>query len=130
MIYQERKKHAQSFLGKTVKIIVDRPLGSVHPKYKNIIYSVNYGYIPNVLGGDGEEIDVYLLGVDIPVSEYTCKIIAVVHREDDEEDKLIGAPESKSFCASEIAEKIYFQEKYFNTHIETIYKANMEGRIK
>ncbi len=121
MTYKERKALANSFLGKKVRIIIDRPLGSVHPKHKNIIYNVNYGYIPNISGGDGEEIDVYLLGVDIPVSEYICKIIGIVHREDDDEDKLIGSPDGIIFDKIEIAEKINFQEKYFKTKIETIF---------
>ena len=122
MTYQERKILPSSFLGKVVKIIVDRPLGSIHPDHPNIRYNVNYGYIPNVFGGDREEMDVYLLGVDVPVSEYTCKIIGIAHREDDDEDKLIAAPEGIVFDENEIAEKIYFQEKYFKTRIESIYQ--------
>ncbi|MBQ8403114.1 MAG: inorganic diphosphatase [Clostridia bacterium] len=122
MTYQERKALAGSFLGKTVKIIIDRPLGSAHPKHPDIIYQVNYGYIPTVFSGDGEEIDVYLLGVDLPVTEYTCKIIGIAHREDDDEDKLIAAPDGVVFSQNEMAEKIYFQEKYFKTTIEALYQ--------
>ena len=83
----------ESYLGKTVKITVDRPLGSAHPSFPALIYPVNYGYIPGTVGGDGEEIDVYLLGVDEPVEEYTAKIIGVIYREDDAEQKLAAAPD-------------------------------------
>lgn len=78
-------------LGKTVDIKIDRPAGSIHPKYPDLTYPVNYGYIPGVFGGDGEELDVYLLGVDVPVEEYTARIIGIVHRHDDVEDKLVAA---------------------------------------
>jgi inorganic pyrophosphatase len=70
------------------------------------------------LGGDGEELDVYLLGVTEPVSEYTCKVIGIVYRENDVEDKLIAAPEGLTYTAEEMAEAIHFQEKYYDTYIE------------
>lgn len=116
-----KKKHSQStfgWLGKTVQIIIDRPLGSRHPQYPDTVYPVNYGYIPNTVGGDGALQDVYLLGVDIPVEAYTAKVIAVVHRKDDCEDKLIAAPEGAVFSAEEIQEKVNFQEKYFRIKIK------------
>ena len=107
-----------SFLGKTVDILIDRPLGSVHPKYPNLIYPVNYGYIPGVLGGDGEELDVYLLGVDTPVTKYTAKIIGIVHRHNDVEDKLIAAPEGMRFTKEEMEMAVHFQEQYFESEVE------------
>lgn len=113
-----RKALVKSFLGKTVDIIVDRPIGSVHPKHRDIIYPVNYGYIPNVFSGDGEEMDVYLLGVDVPVEKYKACIIVIVHRHDDVEDKLIAAPKGVNFTEDEISKAIYFQEQYFDTVIE------------
>ena len=80
--YTLRKALVKSYLGKTVYIEIDRPIGYVHKKEKySLIYPMNYGFIPNVLGGDGEELDVYLLGVDKPVCNYNAKIIAIVHRE-------------------------------------------------
>ena len=104
-------------IGKIVKVIVDRPLGTYHPKHKNLYYSVNYGYVPGVLGGDGEELDVYLLGVDIPVSEFTGRIVAVSHRKNDVEDKLIMIPEDVELSREEIANGIEFQEKYYDTRL-------------
>ena len=68
-------------------------------------------------GGDGEEPDVYLLGVTEPVQSYTCRVIGIVHRQGDVEDKLIAAPEGMQFSRDEIA-AIHFQEKYYETHVE------------
>lgn len=118
MTMEERKALARSYLGKTVRIGIDRPIGYVHKK--DIIYPINYGYIPGVLGGDGEEMDVYLLGVDFPVKEFDAHIIAIIHREDDVEDKLVGAPEGVTFTADEIAAAVYFQEQYYRSYIETV----------
>lgn len=117
----ERKLLARSFLGKTVDIVIDRPLGSFHPKYKSMLYSVNYGYIPNVFFADGEELDVYLLGVDIPVKTYRATIIAIIHRLNDIEDKLVASPEGMTFTVDEIQKMVSFQEQYFISEIE-IYK--------
>lgn len=113
------KELERSWLGKSVRIGIDRPIGYVHVKgEKTLHYPINYGYIPDVLGGDGEELDVYLLGVDTPVTEYTCKIIAIVHRRNDCEDKLVGAPDGMSFSAEEIEKSVHFQEKYYDSYVE------------
>ena len=121
MTYEERKALARSYLGRTVRIGIDRPIGYVHKKEKYTLeYKINYGYIPDVLGGDGEEMDVYLLGVDVPVEEYDARIIAIVHRRDDVEDKLVGAPQGVSFSADEIRSFVDFQEKYYDSYIETL----------
>ena len=113
-----RKFLARSFLGETIDIVIDRPLGSVHPKYENIVYSVNYGYVPNVFSNDGEELDVYLLGVDVPVATCQANIIAIIYRLDDIEDKLVAAPEGIAFTKEEIKRAVAFQEQYFTTEIE------------
>lgn len=115
-----RKALVKSYLGKTVNIVIDRPLGSVHPTHDDIIYPVNYGFIPNAFGGDGEEQDVYLMGVETPVSEFTGKIIAIVHRHNDVEDKQVMAPEGMNYTAEEIADAVNFQERYYNSEIEII----------
>lgn len=120
IVYTLRKALVKSYLGKTVTISIDRPVGSVHPKHDDIIYPINYGFIPKVLGGDGEELDVYLLGVDIPVSDFNGKIIGIVHRRNDIEDKLVMAPEGMSFTAEEIADAVRFQEQYYDSEIEIL----------
>ena len=119
MTMEERKTLARSYLGKTVHIGIDRPIGYVHHKGKyDLVYPINYGYIPDVLGGDGEEMDVYLLGVDVPVEEFDAHIIAIVHREDDIEDKLVGAPMGSTFTKEEINAAVHFQEQYYKSYVE------------
>lgn len=118
---KQSRINISSMLGTMVTMKVDRPLGSVHPKHPNIIYPVNYGYIPGTESGDGEEIDVYLLGVDRPVEEYTCRIIGIVYRENDVEDKLIAAPVGMQFHQAELAAAVAFQEKYYQTKIDAMY---------
>ncbi len=113
-----RKALIKSYLGKTVTIKIDRPAGSAHPKHPDLIYPVNYGYIPGVLGGDGEELDVYLLGVNAPVEEYSARMIGIVHRHNDTEDKLVAAPEGMVFTKEQIAEAVHFQEQYYEIEIE------------
>ena len=105
-------------LGKIVKVIVDRPLGSYHPTHKNIYYSVNYGYIPEIMAGDGEEQDAYILGVDIPLTEFTGRVVAVIHRKNDNENKWVVVPENSNLLKEEILNAIEFQEKYFDIEIE------------
>lgn len=120
MNFRERKEQVREYLGKTVRIKIDRPIGYVHKKEKySLNYKINYGYVPDVLGGDGEELDVYLLGVDEPVSEYEGVIIGIAHRINDIEDKLIMCPVGMSFTKEEIVEKISFQEKHYETRVET-----------
>lgn len=111
---------AWSYLGKAVTVAVDRPMGSAHPKHPGMIYPINYGYIEGVLGGDGEDLDVYILGVDQPVKEFTGRIVAIVHRENDVEDKLVAAPDGVSFSSEEIEKAVRFQEKYFDSRIEVL----------
>lgn len=121
IVYTLRKALVKSYLGKTVDIKIDRPIGCVHKKEKySLTYPINYGYIPSVIGGDSEELDVYLLGVDKPVTEYRAKIIGIAHRENDIEDKLIAAPVGLNFTKEEIKQAINFQEQYYETHIEII----------
>ena len=76
-------------IGDTVKVIIDRPLGTYHPKHKDIYYSVNYGYIPGIIAPDGEEQDAYVLGIDEPLKEFTGIVIAIIHRLNDIEDKFL-----------------------------------------
>lgn len=104
-------------LGKSVTVIIDRPLGTTHPNHKDIIYPINYGYIENLFAGDGEEQDAYILGIDKKVDIFRGTVIAIIHRLDDVEDKLVVAPNNKRFTYKEIMEDVHFQEKYFETEI-------------
>ena len=105
-------------IGKIVTVTIDRPKDSCHPKYPDLIYPVNYGYIDGVIGGDGEEQDAYVLGVDEPVHEFTGRVIAIIHRLDDVETKLVVAPEGISYTKQQIADIVDFQERYFHSKIE------------
>ena len=105
-------------INKIVNVIIDRPLGSSHPTYQNIIYPVNYGYIPNVMAADGEEQDAYILGVTVPLKEFTGKVIAIIHRNNDIEDKFVVVPENIVLSKQEILESVYFQEQFFDIEIE------------
>lgn len=120
IMYTLRKALVYSYREKMVDVVVDRPIGSVHPKYEDMIYPLNYGFIPNVFGGDGEELDVYLMGLNVPVKEYKAKVIAIVHRHNDVEDKLVAAPEGMSFMKMEIEDAVRFQEQYFESEIEIL----------
>ena len=118
MTFEERKAQVKYYLGKTVRIEIDRPIGEPHPKHPEIIYPINYGYIPGVLGGDDEELDVYVLGLDVPVSECEVRIIAIVHRSDDVEDKLVGAVGDAHYTAHDIESAVHFQEQFHESEIE------------
>ena len=104
------------FIGKNVKVEIDRPLGSKHPKW-GFVYEVNYGYIPNTISGDGEEIDAYILGETQPLNHFEGKVIAIIHRLNDNEDKLIVAPAEKNFSDAQIRDLTNFQEQWFKSTI-------------
>lgn len=108
-------------LGQIVTVIVDRKMGTYHPEHPGLYYPVNYGYIPGTLAPDGEEQDAYILGVDEPVEEFTGKVIGIIHRRDDVEEKWVVSPVDQWFSKEEIAEKVHFQEQYFDSYI-TLYE--------
>lgn len=119
---EERENLIQAYLGKTVTITIDRPIGFHHvTKGIHLDYTINYGCLPGIIGGDGEEQDVYVLGVDVPLERFTGRIIAVVRRADDNEDKFVAAPEGISLTREQIAREIHFVEQYFNSTILTIF---------
>ena len=104
-------------IGSVVQVTVDRPMGTCHPNHPDIIYPVNYGYIPDVMAPDGEEQDAYILGVTEPVKEFMGKVIAIIHRFDDVEEKWVVAPPEATFTKEEIMEQVAFQEQYFRIQI-------------
>lgn len=111
-----KKNNSIFFLNKIVSVIIDRPLGSKHPKHE-MIYPINYGYIPNTISGDGEELDAYILGIQTPLTQFTGKCIAIIHRTNDNDDKLIIVPEDMNFSDNEIEQHTHFQEQFFNHKI-------------
>lgn len=104
-------------LGKTVKVIIDRPLGSYHPAHKDIYYPINYGYIEGIIANDLEEQDAYILGINKPLKEFEGKVIAIIHRLNDVEDKLVVAPINETYTKEEINKLVNFQEQYFEIEI-------------
>ena len=108
--------NVRKYLNQIVKVKIDRPFGSRHPKH-DFIYEVNYGYIPNTISGDGEELDAYVLGVDYPVEDFEGKCIAVIHRTNDDDDKLIVVPQDKEYTDDQIKALTEFQERFFESII-------------
>ena len=104
--------NAVDFIGKIIDVVIDRPLGSKHPEYGGI-YPLNYGYVPNTISGDGKELDCFIIGVFNPLTKYTGKCIAVIHRLNDNEDKLVIAPDGKDYSNDAIEALVEFQERWF-----------------
>lgn len=105
------------WLGRRVAVVIDRPLGSAHPRHPDIIYPINYGYIPGTQAGDLEPIDVYVLGIDVPVSSIIGEVVAIIVRRDDIEDKLVVAPAGMRPTIDEIGDAVRFQEQFFDSEI-------------
>jgi len=103
----------RDIIGKKVKGIVDRPKGSCHPDYPDLVYPINYGYVEGVIADDGAEQDVYILGADEPISTFEGTVIAVYHRFDDVEDKWIISLDGRNYSDKEILNAIQFQEKFY-----------------
>ena len=120
---QEREKLIKTYMGQTVEVVIDRPIGYHHvTKDVPLDYTVNYGYLPGVMGGDGDAQDVYVLGVDVPLERFTGRIIGAIRRRDDNEDKLVAAPEGMRFHQGQIAEAVHFVEQYFDSIIDSVYR--------
>lgn len=103
-----------------VTVTIDRPIGTRHPKFQGTVYSLNYGYVDGIIGGDGEEQDVYVYGVDEPLSEFSGELVAVIYREDDNETKWVAAPHGAHPTVEDIRQAVDFQEKHFNSYIEML----------
>ena len=109
----KEENNIRNIIGKTVSGIIDRPLGSHHPDYPDLIYPINYGYVEGVIAADGEFQDVYVLGADKPLKTFEGKVIAVYHRFNDVEDKWIVSLDGLDYSDEEILKAISFQEQYF-----------------
>jgi len=107
----------KSPLGKVVTVTVDRPMGSYHPEHHDLYYPINYGYIDGIMAPDGEEQDAYIVGVDQPVETFTGTVIAVIHRNDDVEEKWVVASGDQNYTKNEIMRQVEFQETYFDSYV-------------
>ena len=109
---------AKNVIGKKYHIFIDRTIGSIHPKHPEIIYPINYGYIKDLIGGDGEEQDVYVIDSTVAKEEEDVKIIALVFRQNDNETKWIGvSKENNLYNNKEIFDSIFFQEQFYNSFV-------------
>ena len=107
----------KEYLGKTVDVVIDRPLNSLHPKH-GFKYEANYGYIPGTINADGEELDAYVLDVDKPLKTFKGLCVAIIHRLNDDDDKLVVVPEDKKDISNEeIIRATHFQEQFFKSEI-------------
>lgn len=106
------KVNPKDFLGKIVTVKMDRPMGSKHPKH-GFVYPINYGFIPNTISGDGEELDAYVIGPTVPLDEFTGVCCAIIHRTNDDDDKLIVVDKGKNIDDKTIEKITDFQEKYY-----------------
>lgn len=114
-----RKQFIIDWLNKPIRVVVDRPIGYQHG---SLTYPVNYGYIPGCFAEDGEEQDVYILGVEKPVDVFVGQVIAAIHRCNDCEDKLVAAPVGQFFHQGEIAAAVHFQERYFESKVISCFE--------
>jgi inorganic pyrophosphatase len=108
--------YSKKYLGQKVKVKIDRPLGSKHPKH-GFIYCLNYGFIPDTVAPDGEEIDAYVLGVFEPIDEFEGVCIAIIHRTNDDDDKLVIVSEGLNYSDEQIRALTEFQERFFESEI-------------
>lgn len=108
--------NSEEYLGKIVKVKMDRPLGTKHPKH-GFIYEVNYGYVPNTISGDGEELDAYVLGVHKPLDVFEGEVVAIIHRTNDDDDKLVVMEKGKNYTDEQIRALTEFQEQWFDSVI-------------
>lgn len=99
-------------IGTTVKVTMDRPLGSKHPVY-DFIYPINYGYVEGILAEDEEYQDAYILGVNEPLDSFEGEVIAIIRRMDDVEEKWVVAPKGMKFTKEDIERETWFQEQWF-----------------
>lgn len=109
-------ENTKDYIGKKVTVKMDRQLGTAHPKW-GFIYSLNYGFIPNTISGDGEELDAYVVGEFKPLEEFTGVVIALIHRTNDNDDKLVVAAEGVNYTDDQIRALTEFQEKFFESEI-------------
>ena len=115
----ERWQKVKDLMGKLVHVVVDRPIGYQHG---DIVYLINYGYIPGIIAGDGEEQDAYILGVCEPIKEFDGQVVAAICRKNDCEDKLVVAPVGSVYHQGQIAEAVHFQEQYFYSRIISCFE--------
>lgn len=97
-----------------VKVKIEGLKGTKHRKF-NTTFDSSYGFVPDTMSPDGEELDAYVLSMDNVVENFEGKCIAIIHRTDDDDDKLIVIPDNlDDISDDEIRKQTNFREKYLN----------------
>lgn len=110
--------NTKEFLGKEVEVVIDKALGTRHPQYPDgYVYPVNCGYIEGVISGDGEELDAYVLGEFKPLEKFKGVVKAIIHRTNNDDDKLVVMAKEKNYTDEQIRALTEFQEQYFESEI-------------
>ena len=107
---------ARNSLGRVVALLIDRPLGSRHPRH-GFLYPVNYGYLPGTLAPDGEALDAYVLGISRPHETFSGIAVAIIHRVDGDDDKLVVTPAGLMLTDAQIMDAVAFQEQFFKSSV-------------
>ncbi len=107
-----------SILGRTVHVVIDRPMGSVRPAHGGRGCPVNDGCVPHLLAGDGKAQGACVLGVDCPVDAFDGVVAAVVHRKGALGDKWVVCPEGYAPAREEILETVDVAERHFDIELE------------
>lgn len=118
MARQVGRLEPAEWLGQRLRVVMDRPIGSYHPTY-GFRYEVNYGFVPGLIAPDGEELDAYIVGTDEALAECEGVVVAVIHRRDDVEDKLVVAVDGGDWSAEAVAAAVAFQECAFDSEVVT-----------
>lgn len=106
---------AREYLGRKVQLEFDQPVGSSYKSHNIESYPINYGYIPNTFAPDGDGLDAYLLCVYEPMKKAEGICIAIIHRKNDDDDKLVVVPEGIELSDDEIMSEVSFQEKLYDS---------------
>lgn len=106
--------------GKLYRAEIDQPIGYVDD-FGNV-YPVNYGFIPDIIAGDGEPQDVYIISehVNQPLDYFKGELAAIIHRADDIEDKWVLTVAGEKLDRETIKEQTDFLESYFDSKIELL----------
>jgi len=101
-------------IGSTVEVTVDRPLNSSHPKF-DYKYPLNYGFVKGLISGDREDLDAYIIGEEKPLKDFVGVVRAVIHRLDDDDNKIIVTRADCEIDFDLIKKMVWFQEQYFSS---------------
>jgi len=112
---------SELILGKTVTVIIDRPLGSSLPDHPELRYPVNFGCVDTAFYG-GTPQEAYVLGVEEPVPQFTGRVIGVIHRYDSADTKWVVVPAGLRVHQAQIMEQVHFQEQFHRAYVNAQFE--------